>query len=337
MSHSPVLSHIGKLGMRRRDFITVLAGAAGYPHLAGAQQKAMPVVGYLSSSTSPNPPLIAAFHEGLSKAGYVEGKDVIIEYRWAEGHYDRLPALAADFIGRKVDVIFSSGTPAVLAAKSLTSTIPIVFTAGDPVGDGLIASLSRPGGNLTGVSIMSTELVPKQLDLLSDLVPQAGLFALLANPNNPNDRRIVRDLHAAARIKGVQVQTLNISTEGDLETGFASIVQQHVGAVIVGTDAFFNNRREQLAALAARHAVPAMYYWREFVVAGGLVSYGASLTDVFRQVGAYVGLVLGGAKPADLPVQQPTKFELVINLKTAKALGLTISPSLIARADEVIE
>jgi putative tryptophan/tyrosine transport system substrate-binding protein len=336
MSHSPVLSQIGKLGMRRRDFITVLAGAAGYPHLAGAQQKAMPVIGLLSS-TPPNPPLIETFRQGLSEAGYVEGKDVIIEYRWAEGHYDRLPALAADLIGRKVDVIFSSGTPAVLAAKRLTSTIPIVFTAGDPVGDGLIASLSRPGGNLTGVSIMSVELVPKQLDLLSELVPDARLFALLVNPNNPNDQRMLRDMQAAARIKGVQLQVLNISTGGDLETGFASLVQQHVGAVIVGTDAFFNPRREQLAALAARHAIPAMYYGREFAAAGGLISYGASLTDVFRQVGGYVGRVLGGAKPADMPVQQPTKFELVINLKTAKALGLTISKSILARADEVIE
>jgi putative ABC transport system substrate-binding protein len=323
--------------MKRRDFITFLAGAmTAWPLAARAQQKARPVIGWLSS-TSRTPPLIAAFHQGLSEAGYVEGKDVITEYRWAEGHYDRLPALAADLVGRKVDVIFSGGTPTALAAKSATSTIPIVFTAGDPVGDGLIASLSRPGGNLTGVSIMSRELVPKQLDLLSDLVPQAGLFTLLANPNNPNDQSMVRDMHAAARIKGVQLQILNISTEGDLETGFANLVQQHVGAVIVGTDAFFNNRREQLAALAARHAVPAMYYWREFVAAGGLISYGASLTDMFRKAGTYVGRVVGGAKPADLPVEQPTKFELVINLKTAKALGLTVPQTILMRADEVIE
>ena len=242
--------------MQRRELILLLGSAVlPWPRAVLAEQKATPVIGFLGS-TSFNPPLVAAFRQGLSEAGYVEGKDVIIEYRWAEGHYDRLPALAADFIGRKVDVIFSSGTPAVLAAKSLTSTIPIVFTAGDPVGDGLIASLSRPGGNLTGVSIMSAELVPKQLDLLSELVPHARLFALLVNPNNPNDQRMLRDMQAAARIKGVQLQVLNISAEGDLETGFRELAQQHVGAVIVGTDAFFNTRREQLAALAARHAVP---------------------------------------------------------------------------------
>jgi putative tryptophan/tyrosine transport system substrate-binding protein len=324
--------------MNRRELMLLLGGAAAaWSTAARAQHNAMPVIGYLSSSTSFNPPLVAALHQGLSEAGYVEGKDVIIEYRWAEGHYDRLPALAVELVGRKVNVIFASGTPAALAAKSATSTIPIVFTAGDPVGDGLIASLSRPGGNLTGVSIMSTELVTKQLDLLSELVPQAGLFTLLANPKNPNDQRMVRDMQAAGRIKGVQLQILNISTDGDLETGFASLVQQHVGAVIIGTDAFFNLRREQLAALAARHAIPAMYYWREFAVAGGLISYGASLTGVFRQAGTYVGRVLGGAKPADMPVQQPTKFELVVNMKTAQALGLTVPQTLLARADEVIE
>jgi putative ABC transport system substrate-binding protein len=257
----------------------------------------MPVIGFLIS-TPPNPPLIDTFRQGLSEAGYVEGKNVITEYRWAEGHYDRLPALAADLVGRKVDVIFAGGTPPALAAKSATSTIPIIFTAGDPVGDGLIASLSQPGGNLTGVSIMSVELVPKQLDLLSELVPQAGLFALLANPDNLNDQRMVRDMQTAARIKGVQLQILNISTDEDLETGFANLVQQHAGAVIVGTDAFFNIRREQLAALAAHHAIPAMYYWREYVVAGGLISYGTSLTGMRRQAMAYVGRVLGGgAKP----------------------------------------
>ena len=326
--------------MRRREFITLLGGAAvAWPVAARAQQKAMPVIGCLiTGSPDPNSPLLAAFRQGLSEAGYVEGQNVAIEYRWAEGHYDRLPALAADLVGRKVDLIMANSPPSALAAKGATSTIPIVFRSGaDPVGDGLVASLARPGGNLTGVSFVADELTAKRLQLLSELVPRAGVIALLVNPNNATAERVIRDVHEAARTKGLQLHVLKAGTESEIDAAFASLVQLHASALVVGADPFLSSQRERLVVLASRHAVPAIYAWREFADAGGLISYGPSLTSAFRLVGAYAGKVLKGAKPADLPVQQPTKFELVINIKTAKSLGLTVPPSLLARADEVIE
>jgi putative tryptophan/tyrosine transport system substrate-binding protein len=325
--------------MRRRILMTVLASAAAYPLLAGAQQKAMPVVGYLSdASPGPYAPFVAAFHRGLTETGYVEGQNVAIEYRWAEGRYDRMPALAADLVGRTVDVIAAGGDTAVLAAKSATSTIPIVFFSGsDPADRGLVASLARPGGNVTGVTFMTGELMPKRLELLTELVPQARVIALLVNSNKQGDEPMMRDVQEAARAKGVQLHILKAGTDSEIDAAFASLVQLHAGGLVVSPDAFFGSRRDQLVALASRHAVPAIYEWREFAAAGGLISYGSSLTDTWRQVGIYAGKILKGAKPADLPVQRPTIFELVINLKAAKALGLTVPPSILARADEVIE
>jgi ABC-type uncharacterized transport system substrate-binding protein len=326
--------------MKRRQFITLLGGAAATcPLAARAQQKAMPVIGCLiTGSPDPNSPLLAAFRQGLSEAGYVEGQNVAIEYRWAEGHYDRLPALAADLVGRKVDLIMANSPPSALAAKGATSTIPIVFRSGaDPVADGLVASLARPGGNLTGVSFVADELTAKRLQLLSELVPRAGVIALLVNPNNATAERVIRDVHEAARTKGLQLHVLKAGTESEIDAAFASLVQLHASALVVGADPFLSSQRERLVVLASRHAVPAIYAWREFADAGGLISYGPSLTSAFRLVGAYAGKVLKGAKPADLPVQQPTKFELVINIKTAKSLGLTVPPPLLAQADDVIE
>jgi putative ABC transport system substrate-binding protein len=323
--------------MRRRD-VMILVGAMTAARTLRAQQKAMPVIGYLSfASPGPFAPFVAALRQGLSETGYVEGQNVAIEYRWAEGHYDRLPALATDLAGRKVDVIAASGPPSALAAKSVTSTIPIVFSSGDPIGEGLVASLARPDANLTGVSLFTAELMPKRLELLSELVPQAGVIALLVNPDNPNTEPMIRDVQEAARAKGVQLPILKAAAASEIDAALASLVQLHVGGLVVGTDPFFNSRREQLVALAARYAVPAIYEWREFAAAGGLISYGSSLTAAYRQVGVYTGKILKGAKPADLPVQQPTTFELAVNLETAKALGLTVPPSILARADEVIE
>jgi putative ABC transport system substrate-binding protein len=326
--------------MRRRELVLLLGGAMMTARSLGAQQKAMPVVGFLGGgSPGPAAPNVAAFRQGLSETGYVEGQNVAIEFRWAEGHYDRLPALAADLVGRKVDVIVAAGgTTGALAAKSATSMIPIVFnTGGDPVEDGLVASLARPGGNLTGSSLMLAELIPKRLELLTELVPQARVIALLVNPTNATAERVMGDAQEAARAKGVELQILKAGTEGDVEGAFTTLVQLQAGALVVSTDPFFITRRAQLVALAARHAVPATYDTREFAAAGGLISYGPSPIAALRLVGIYVGKILKGAKPADLPVQQPTRFELVVNLKTANALGLTVPPSILARADEVIE
>jgi ABC-type uncharacterized transport system substrate-binding protein len=326
--------------MRRREFITLLGGAAApWPFAARAQQKAMPVIGFLGS-TSPEPaaPNVAAFRQGLSETGYVEGQNVAIEYRWAEGSYDRLPAMAADLVDLKVDLIAASAPPSAVAAKRATSTTPIVFfIGGDPVELGLVASLARPGGNLTGVTFLVSELTPKLLDLLSQLVPQARAMALLVNPNNPNTGRNIGDAQEAARAKGVQLSVLKAATEAEIDAAFATLVQLHAGALVVAADPFFGDRRDQFAALAARHAIPAVYAGRLFTEAGGLMSYGPSLPSAFRQAGGYAGRILKGAKPADLPVQQSTLFELVINLKTAKALGLTVPQTVLGLADEVIE
>jgi putative ABC transport system substrate-binding protein len=325
--------------MRRRELLLLLGGAMTAPRALRAQQKATPVIGLLGS-IGPIAPQVAAFLQGLSQTGYVEGQNVTIEYRWAEGSYDRLPALAADLVGRNVDLIVATGGDvSALAAKSATSTIPIVFTAigRDPVGLGLVASLARPGGNVTGFVGPTIELNPKRVELLSELVPQASLIALLVNPNNPTTERVVRDVQEAARAKGVQLEVLKSGTEGEIDAAFASLVQLHAAGLVVAGDAFFTSRRDQLAVLASRHAVPAIYNSREFAVAGGLISYGTSLAGIWRQAGIYAGKILKGAKPADLPVEQPTTFELVVNLKTAKALGLTVPHSILARADEVIE
>jgi putative tryptophan/tyrosine transport system substrate-binding protein len=326
--------------MNRRELMLLLGGAMTAAPALRAQQKTMPVIGFLSgASPAPFAPLVAAFHQGLSETGYVEGQNVAIEYRWAEGSYDRLPALAGDLVGRKVDLIVAAaGSPSALAAKSATSTIPIVFTGiGDPVAIGLVASLARPGGNVTGFGNLVVEMMPKRLELLSELVPQAAVIALLVNPNSAVAEHMTREVHEAARARGVQLSVLKAGTEREIDAAFASLAELHAGALVVGPDPVFFSHREQLLALASRHAVPAIYDWREFVATGGLISYGASLAAIYRQVGIYAGTILKGAKPADLPVQRPTTFELVVNLNTAKALGLTVPPSILARADEVIE
>jgi putative tryptophan/tyrosine transport system substrate-binding protein len=326
--------------MRRREFITLLGGAAvAWPFAVRAQQKAMPVIGFLgTASPAQEAPYVAAFRQGLNDTGYVAGQNVAIEYRWAEGHYDRLPALAADLVGRKVDLIAASAPPAAVAARRATSTIPIVFfIGGDPVELGLVASLARPGGNVTGFTFLTAELIPKLLELLTDLAPQARVIALLVNPNNPNAGRYTAGAQEAARVKGVHLDILKAGTESEIDAAFASLGQLHAGGLIVAADPFFGDRRNQLASLASRDAVPAIYNLREYAAAGGLISYGTSLGAVYRQVGIYAGRILKGAAPADLPVQQPTTFELVINLKTAKALGLTVPPSMLDLADEVIE
>jgi putative ABC transport system substrate-binding protein len=326
--------------VNRRELLILGAGTTfAWPLAARAQQKAMPVIGWLgTNSPVSQAEFIAAFKQGLSDAGYVEGQSVAIEYRWAEGDYHRLPALATDLVSRKVDVIATSGDAGIEAAKSATSTIPIVFFGGgDLVAAGLVASLARPSDNLTGISIMATELDAKRLDLLSELALGTKVFALLVNPASSAAERMIQDARGVARAKGLQLHILKASTKSEIDTAFTSLVQLHAGGLVEGSDPFFNSRREQLLGLAARDAVPAIWEWREFVVAGGLISYGPSYTASSRQFGIYAGRVLKGEKPADLPIQQPTKFELVINLKTAKVLGITVPQSLLARADEVIE
>jgi putative ABC transport system substrate-binding protein len=327
--------------MKRREFILALGGAAAWPLVAHAQQPAMPVVGVLSAEW---PDLFAdrlrAFHDGLRKTGYVEGRNVTIEYRWAEGQNARLPTLAAELVRRQVSVIVTAGsTPAALAASAATTTIPIVFYLGaDPVDIGLVTSLSRPGGNLTGVVTLNVEVAAKRLELLHELVPTATIVALLLNPTSPTlAETMTRDLQAAARTLGLQLHVLHASSEREFDTVFATLVQLQAGALVIGADALFNSRSEQLAALALRHAVPTIYQYRAFAAAGGLISYGGNISDLYRQVGVYTGRILAGAKPADLPVQQSTKVELIVNLKTARALGLTVPLTLLARADEVIE
>jgi putative tryptophan/tyrosine transport system substrate-binding protein len=322
--------------VNRRDFITLLGGAAAaWPLAARAQQPTIPVVGYLSS-VSPEPEIVAAFRRGLGESGFVEGQNVAIDYRWAEGRYDRLSAWATDLARRQVAVIVTGGgDPPIIAAKAATETV--FNTATDPMKLGLVTSLNRPVGNVTGVSTFSSQLGAKRLELLQELMPQASVIAVLTNPIYPTTESQVKEVQEAAAHLGMQPVVLAVSTEPDMDAAFATLAQKRAGGLVVGVDAFLFSHRDQIAALAARYRMPAVYAWREFAAAGGLMSYGISRTDAYRQVGVYTGRILKGAKPADLPVMQPTKFELVINLKTAKALGLQIPDKLLALADEVIE
>jgi putative ABC transport system substrate-binding protein len=326
--------------MQRRDFITLLGGAvAAWPVTARAQQPAMPMVGFLSTEKSDaSAYLVRAFRQGLSETGYVEGRNVSIDYRWAEGQLDRLPALAADLVRRKATLIVTNGVQAGLAAKAATATIPIVFyTGADPVAAGLVASLNRPGGNLTGFSGLNAELTPKRLELLHELVPTATTIPVLVNPTGTGAGALPSDVQAAARILGLQLHVLHASTERDFDTVFAALAQLRASALLINASLFFNTRSAQLGSLTVHHALPAIYQFREFAAAGGLMSYGSSITDSNRLVGTYAGRVLRGERPADLPVQQSTKVELIINMKTAKALGITFPITLLGRADEVIE
>jgi ABC-type uncharacterized transport system substrate-binding protein len=327
--------------MRRRDVITLLGGgaAATWSLAARAQQTAVPVIGFLSPRPNPSgSKLGAAFRRGLAETGYVEGKNVSIEFRAALGQYDRLPALAAELVQRRVSVLVATGAASMPAAKAATATIPIVFSAGvDPVAIGLVSSLNRPGGNITGVTNLSIELGPKRLELLHEIVPTATSIAFLVNPTDPAAASQSSDMPAAARTLGLQVHILSASTEGDFDTVFATIVRLRAGGLLVSNDTFLTSRSEQLAALTVSHAVPAIFHFREFAEAGGLMSYGGSNPDTLRIAGAYTGRILKGEKPANLPVQQATRIELVINMKTAKALGLTFPITLLGRADEVIE
>jgi putative ABC transport system substrate-binding protein len=326
--------------VKRREFISLLGGAAAtWPLAARAQQPTMPVIGFLNpTSLDPNVDLLRAFRQGLKEAGYVEGENVAIEYRWAENQIDRLPALAADLVRRRVALIVAVAPPSALAAKAATTTIPIVFGVGDdPVKIGLVTSLGRPGGNLTGINFFSSELGAKRMELLREMVPAAARVAVLADPTFPLTESLVRDAQTAARAMGLQVKVLSASTSREINAAFANFVRERPDVLYVGTSTFFISRPVQLTQLAARHAVPAIYSVRQYTEAGGLMSYGTSLTDTFRQMGVYTGRILKGVKPADLPVIQSTKFELVINAETAQMLDLTVPPTLLATADEVIE
>jgi putative ABC transport system substrate-binding protein len=325
--------------MKRREFITLLGGlAATWPSPAGAQQTARPVVGFVSSASAASyAPFVTAFRQGLSENDYVEGRNVEIEFRWAEDNYEQLPALVAELVRRRVDVIVANG-PAAMPAKAATTTIPVVFAAGfDPVELGLVASLNRPGGNLTGASMMNVEVAPKRLELLHELVPTATVMGLLVNPNNPNAPGQSRALEAAAHRLGIVSHTLHATSESEIEIVFARLAELRAGALVIGADVFLNTHSAQLARLALRHAMPAAYQYREFAAAGGLVSYAGSISESYHQVGIYTGRILKGEKPADLPIQLSTKVEFYINARTAKALGINVSLPILGRADEVIE
>jgi len=326
--------------MRRREFITLIGGAAAWPHVARAQQLAMPVIGFVNAASAQSYAReLAAFLKGLGESGYVDGQNVAIEYRWAEGQNGRLPAMVAELAHRRVAVIAATSTPAALAAKAATTSIPIVFEmGGDPVRLGLVTSLSRPGGNVTGVTQTNVETAPKRLELLHELIPKASVMALLVDPADPaNAETTIEGVQAAARSLGVELHVLNASSEGDFDAVFAKLIQLRAGGLVISGGPFFVSHREQLAVLSVRHAMPAVFEYREFAAAGGLLSYGSDIADAYRLAGVYTGRILNGGKPAELPVQQATKVELFINLKTAKALGLTVPNTLIGRADEVIE
>jgi putative ABC transport system substrate-binding protein len=326
--------------MRRREFITFLGGAAASPLAAHAQQSAMPVVGFMSGrSPEDSKHLVAAFRQGLSEAGFVEGQNVVIEYRWGLGQYDRMPALAADLVNRQVAVLVGvGGDVSALAAKRATSTIPIVFgTGSDPIKAGMVESLARPGGNATGYSLLTNQMEPKRLNMLHDLVPGAAVIGVLLNPNFPPAARQLQDLEEAARTIGQKLFVSKASNDVALNAAFTSLVQQRVEALLVAADPYFDTRRDEIIAFANQNRLPAIYQFREYAIAGGLISYGPSITDLYRQAGIYAGRILKGAKPADLPVVQPTTFDFVINLKTAKAIGFTVPQGLVNAADEVIE
>jgi ABC-type uncharacterized transport system substrate-binding protein len=325
--------------MKRREFIGFVVGAATWPFAAPAQQRAMPVIGFLNSASADGyAPYLTAFRQGLKEASYFEGQNVAIEYRWAEGQYDRLPAMAGDLVRRQVTVIAATSTPAAVAAKAATTTVPVVFTTGgDPINLGLVTSLNRPGGNVTGVTNLISGLASKRLGLLRELLPAITVIASLVNPDFQDAESQLREIEEAARALDLQPVVLRASSEREIETAFATMAQQGAEALLVTADPFFNAHRNQIVTLAARGALPASYSVRDFAVAGGLMSYGTDFADSYRQAGVYVGRIVNGEKPGDLPVQRSTKFELMINLKTAKALGVTIPPTLLAQADEVVE